>query len=62
MWINCFTCHALKFNIGELSSFGKTEKFCTIKFFKNNEKIYRLQCWLSGKSWSPESKSPIFGV
>ena len=42
MWINFLNCHALKFIIGELSSYGKTEKFCTIKFFKNSEKIYKF--------------------
>ena len=42
MWINYFNCHALKYSIGELSSYGKTEKYCTIKFFKYNEKIYRF--------------------
>ena len=38
MQINFLNCHALKFSIGELSSYGKTEKFCTIKFFRNNVK------------------------
>ena len=42
MWIIFLNCHALKFSIGKLSSYGKTEKFCTIKFFRNNEKIYRF--------------------
>ena len=32
----------IEFSIGELSSYGKIEQFCTIKFFKNNEKIYRF--------------------
>ena len=60
MRTNFLNCHALKFSIGKLSSYGKRENFCTINFSKTMKRSVDFQCWLSGKSWSVENKSPIF--